>query len=737
MEIIAAKHMGFCAGVASAVNTAYEMAAVSKKNEPTGKNPQKYVTLGPIIHNSTVTDDLAQKGVKIIENVDDIENFGEISENTKNFEDFSGISETTETTEITVIIRAHGVPPAVEQTMQEKKINYIDRTCPHVKLIHKKVLECRRLQRTLIILGKKGHPEVQGILGYADKNNVIVVENAAELAKLLAEQNFFGEQKKFFLVVQTTYPQKEFYKAKKILEQKNFDLIAHNTICNATFKRQQEAERIAKMVDIMLILGDENSENTKNLYEISRQYCQKTILAKTIYTISKENLQSLLVCDRLGLTAGASTSPAVIKEAFLAMSEFEKNFEKNLETLEPNQPEDSTKRNVDGEENAETQSFEEMLDAAFMTLRTGDVVKGTVIQVTNSEITVNLGYKSDGIITKSEFTSDPNVELPNLVNLGDELEVLIVRVNDGDGNVLASKRRLEAQSNYKLLEQAFETKEPLPGRVQDLVKGGLIVNILGSRVFVPSSQISSRYIEDLSDYKGKELTFNILEFDRAKRRIIAGRRNIVIQENRVKKEELLAKIAVGDKLSGTVNRIADFGAFVDLGGADGLIHISELAWKRVRKVTEVLNVGDSVEVTVIDLNREKGKISLSLKDINSNPWNNIVERYPIGSLVEGKVVRTTTFGAFLNLEDGIDGLIHISQISNKHIDRPEDVLNINQIVTVKVTEVNAEARKISLSKKAADAELAGDYDEELEEQSEETPETATDNNQVDNNPAEE
>ncbi|MCL1988813.1 MAG: bifunctional 4-hydroxy-3-methylbut-2-enyl diphosphate reductase/30S ribosomal protein S1 [Firmicutes bacterium] len=675
MQIMVANHLGFCAGVASAVNTAYKMAELMEKTEKTEKS-QKYVTLGPIIHNSLVTDDLAQKGVKIIEDV------SEVPKNTQ------------------VIIRAHGVPPAVEQLLVEKNIPYIDRTCPHVKIIHKKVEECTKMNRTLIILGKKGHPEVQGILGYATEN-VIIAENSSALQNI-------DNTKKYFLVVQTTHPQKDFETAKNFLQQKNFDVIIHNTICNATYRRQTEVERIAKLVNVMVILGDKNSANTKNLYEISRKYCPKTILAQNIKNITKQNLQYIFSCDTMGLTAGASTPPAVIKEALFVMSELEKKI-----TAEQDIEKNANGSAVQESNDSNNQSFEEMLDEAFVTLKNGDTVKGTVIQVTNSEITVNLGYKSDGIITKTEFSNDPNVELPKMVTLGEEIEVLVVRVNDGDGNVMVSKRRLEARANYKLLEQAFANKEPLPGKVQDLVKGGLLVDVLGTRVFVPSSQISNRYVEDLSIYKGKQFNFNIIELEPAKRKIIGSRRELAVLEARAKKEEFLKTVAVGDKLTGKVNRIADFGAFVDLDGVDGLIHISELAWKRVRKVTEILNVGDTVDVTVLSLNPEKGKISLTLKDVKNNPWNTILERYPVGSLVEGKVVRTTNFGAFLNLEDGIDGLIHISQISEKHVEKPEDELAINQIITVKVTDVNLETRKISLSKKAADAELAED---ELEEE---------------------
>jgi 4-hydroxy-3-methylbut-2-enyl diphosphate reductase len=355
-------------------------------------------------------------------------------------------------------------------------------------------------------------------------------------------------------------------------------------------------------------------------------------------------------------------------------------------------------------------SFEEMLDKALVSLHTGDIVKGTVIQVTASEITINLGYKSDGIIAKNEYSTNPNVDLLTEVNLGDVLEVCVTRVNDGDGNVQVSKRKLDAQTNYKLIEKAFQEKTTVVGRVQDLVKGGVIAIVYGNRVFVPNSQISNRFVEDLSVFKGKEMNFHILEFDRPKRRIVAGRKELATLEQKQRREELYATLQIGQRIDGTVSRITDFGAFIDLGGVDGLVHISELAWRRVRKVSDVLTVGQTVTVTVIDVNPEKNKISLTLKDVNNNPWNNIADKYPIGSYIEGKVVRMAGFGAFVNLEDGVDGLVHISQIANRHIAKPEDELEVGQVITVKVTDVDEENKKISLSKKLADARYADDDD---------------------------
>ena len=702
MKVIAAEHMGFCAGVARAVEAAYDAANSHNKQE-------KWATLGPVIHNQFVTEDLAKNGVNIINSL----------------EEWQGEK---------VIIRAHGVPPSVEEEMNKRGISYIDRTCPHVKTIHHYADESKKTGRILIVLGQASHPEIIGVLGYGGEGS-IVAEDAADLETI-------DPAGLYTLVVQTTYKQEVFDEAVRELQNREIDVVVYNTICNATAKRQQEAERISKIVDTMIVLGDRNSANTRKLHEISKKNCHHAILTQSIHDI---RLQDLFIGDKIGLTAGASTPPSVTKEALFVMSELEKNMELEIDTVTPDAAEvedsnpetaasdtvnldaaDLDAQNSSGssdtgqsesEEVQSAQSFEEMLNESFVTLHTGDVVKGTVIQVTGSEITVNLGYKSDGIVAKNEFTEDANANLQDLAKPGDIIEVLIMRVNDGDGNVQASKRRLDAQTNYKLIEQAFNDKTTVTGKIKDLVKGGLIASIFGNRVFVPSSQISNRYVEDLSQFKGKEFEFQILEFDRSKRRIVAGRRELAAQEQKARREELYASLEVGQKIEGTVSRITDFGAFIDLGGVDGLVHISELAWRRVRKVSEILNVGEPVIVTVIEVNPEKNKISLSLKDINNNPWNSVAEKYPIGSLVEGKVVRMAAFGAFVSLEDGIDGLVHVSQIAEKHVAKPEDELSVGQVITVMVTDVDVENKKISLSKKQAEAPQYSDddYDDDYDD----------------------
>ncbi len=627
MEIILAKSAGFCFGVKRAVECVYNEVEKGK-----------IYTYGPIIHNKEVINDLKKYGADICEDLDKIKK-GK------------------------VILRSHGVPENVYLQLEKKGIEYIDCTCPFVKKIHNIVKKEYNEGYNIIIVGNSSHPEVQGINDRA-LNSAIILNSYEE-----AEKAEFDKNSKYALVVQTTFQKDIFDRIINLIKDK-INLKVYNTICSATSDRQNEAVDISKKVDKMIVLGDKNSANTQKLYDICKKNCKNTFLCETIYDLELNILQKN---DKIGVTAGASTPPAIIKEAIRIMNA-----------------------------NESKQSFEEMLNDSLVTLHTGDIVKGTVIGVSNGEVSVNLGYKSDGIITKSEFSEDVNIDPSEHVKPGDEIEVYVIRVNDGDGNVLCSKKRLDATKGYEEIEKAYNEKSIVKGKVTEVVKSGLIVLVNNIRAFVPSSQISNRYVEDLKSFVGQELNFNILEFDRSKRRIVVGRKDLVQKEYEEKKNKVFNSIKAGDRIEGTVSRIVDFGAFVDLGGVDGLVHISEISWGRVKKVSDVLSEGDKVTVTVLDINNEKGKISLSLKDINNDPWNKVSEKYKEGMIVDGTVVRMVPFGAFVELEEGVDGLVHISQISQKHIAKAEDVLSIGQKIKAKVTEVNLENKKISLSIKDAE-----------------------------------
>lgn len=639
-NIRVAESAGFCFGVKRAIEMAYEAIGV----EP------KLYSYGQLIHNKTVTDDLASKGLQIVENLDGL-------------------------TEGTLLIRSHGVGKALYDEAEANGLKILDGTCPFVKKIHNIVHDKLAEGMGIIIVGDGTHPEVIGINGWCENAAVILEDEEAAKTKEIPEKE------KYAVVVQTTFRQAKFDKILEILQDRGVNMEIHNTICSATEKRQTEAEELSKTVDKMIVIGGKNSSNTQKLVEICAKNCGNTVHIETICDLVLNNFGK---DDKIGITAGASTPPAIIKEVVVTMSEALENAVQNL----------------GGSEEA---TFEQMLEESLVTLHTGDVVKGTVIQVVNEEVSVNLGFKSDGIIARGEFSSDPTVIPSKTVQPGDEIEVFVVRVNDGDGNVMLSRKRIEAQKGIEEIEAAYNDKAVVTGTVTNVVKGGLIAVVNGVNVFIPSSQVSNRFIEDLSVFNGQELEFNIIEVDRVKRRFIGGRKALVEQEIAAKRAALFETIQAGSRVNGTVSRLTDFGAFVDLGGVDGLIHISEMSWGRISNPKEVLKEGQEVEVFVLDVDKEKGKISLSLKDADKNPWKLAAEKYAVGSIVEGKVVRMVPFGAFVELEPGVDGLVHISQIANKHVVKPEDELKVGEIINVKVLEVNPEQKKISLSKRQADA----------------------------------
>ena len=635
-----AESAGFCFGVKRAIEMAY--AAI--------KTEHPLYSYGQLIHNKTVTDDLAAKGLQITEDLDSME---------------AG----------TLLIRSHGVGKELYDKAEEKGLRILDGTCPFVKKIHQIVQQQQEAGKGILVVGDGAHPEVIGICGWCQNQAVILEDEQAAREKDIPPKDSYA------VVVQTTFRQEKFDKILQILQERGISMQVFQTICSATEKRQTEAEELSKRVDKMIVIGGKNSSNTQKLVEICAKNCGNTVHIETICDLVLNNFGK---DDKIGITAGASTPPAIIKEVVVTMSEALENAVQNL----------------GGSEEA---TFEQMLEESLVTLHTGDVVKGTVIQVVNEEVSVNLGFKSDGIIARGEFSSDPTVIPSKTVQPGDEIEVFVVRVNDGDGNVMLSRKRIEAQKGIEEIEAAYNDKAVVTGTVTNVVKGGLIAVVNGVNVFIPSSQVSNRFIEDLSVFNGQELEFNIIEVDRVKRRFIGGRKALVEQEIAAKRAALFETIQAGSRVNGTVSRLTDFGAFVDLGGVDGLIHISEMSWGRISNPKEVLKEGQEVEVFVLDVDKEKGKISLSLKDADKNPWKLAAEKYAVGSIVEGKVVRMVPFGAFVELEPGVDGLVHISQIANKHVVKPEDELKVGEIINVKVLEVNPEQKKISLSKRQADA----------------------------------
>ncbi len=624
-DVMIAKSAGFCYGVRKAVDTVFN--ELDKNN---------VTTLGPIIHNKIVTNEMNEKGAEIINTVNEYKN-GKL------------------------IIRSHGVSKKIIDEIESKNINYIDCTCRDVKKIHDIVQEQSEKGYNIIILGNETHPEIEGIMGWA-KTPVTVIKNENDEKIKTLSQGV-----KYYLVAQTTYNTCSFNKTIEVIKSNNIDVVCENTICPATEIRQKEAIAISKNVDYMLIIGDKQSSNTNKLYELCKNNCINTYF---IENISDLQLKYKLFSGRIGITAGASTPKAIIKEAILFMCE-------NNE-----------------------QSFEELLrQSEETTLRRGTTVTGTVIKVVGEEVFVNVKYKSDGIIPYGEFSKNPEIKPANEVKPGDEIDVFVLTLNDGEGNVKLSRKRVEDQKALFEFEELHNTQEIVKGKVVRVVKGGLIASIRGMEIFVPASQISSSFVRDLNQFVDQEFDFQIIEFNKSKGKVVAGRKEIAAKEEASKKAEIFGKIKEGTKIEGIVRRVVDYGAFVDIGGIDGLVHISELAWSRVNKVTDVVNVNDTVEVVVLEVNEEKSKIALSLKAVKENPWSVVETKYPVGAEVTGKVVRIVEFGAFVEIEPGIDALLHISQISNEHTEKVEDALTIGQEIKAEVIELDLNSKKISISSK--------------------------------------
>ena len=620
--------------------------AVARVYEQIETADKQVYTFGPIIHNEMVVEDLAKHGVKVIDSEEEL----------RRLED--GV----------VVIRSHGVGKRIYDILNERNVTIVDATCPFVKKIHLIVQKQNAEGRRVLIIGNPTHPEVEGIRGWGAEDT-LVAENAEELENLPLKT---GE--KLCVVAQTTFNYNKFQDLVEKLTKKGYDILVLNTICNATQERQVEARRIASEVDAMIVIGGRNSSNTQKLYEICQKECKNTYFIQSLGDFNPECVNSV---SSVGITAGASTPNQIIEELrrFILMPEL---------------------------------SFEQMLEESLKTIRTGEIVTGKVIDVKEDEIVLNIGYKSDGIIPRSEYTNEANVDLRTLVQVGDEMEAKVVKVNDGEGQVALSYKRLAADKGNKRLEEAFENHEVLTAKVAQVLDGGLSVVVDEARVFIPASLVSDTYEKDLSKYAGQEIEFVITEFNPKRRRIIGDRKQLMVAKKAEMQKELFERIHVGDTVEGTVKNVTDFGAFIDLGGADGLLHISEMSWGRVENPKKVFHSGDKVTALIKDISGEK--IALSLKFPEQNPWVNATEKYAIGNVVEGRVARMTDFGAFVELEPGVDALLHVSQISRDHVDKPSDVLKIGQEIEAKVVDFNGEDRKISLSIKALQADHQDDTD---------------------------
>ncbi|KLU66703.1 hypothetical protein DEAC_c13700 [Desulfosporosinus acididurans] len=567
-----------------------------------------------------------------------------------------------------LIIRSHGVAPCVYLEAEKKGVKIVDATCPFVQKAQRLAAESAQKGQQVIVIGDKLHPEVQGILGWAGEQAIPIqtVEEARELPVY----------SQLAVLAQTTQLAESFSKIVEELKHHSEHLTVHDTICNATAERQKAARELAGLVDIMVVVGGRNSANTRKLASI----CAESTKTYLIETADELEPDWFAEAKSAGLTAGASTPDWIIEEVFKKMSEM----------------------NDDGMDMASW-------DEGFQELHLGAHVTGKVVKITNDEVFVDIGWKSEGVIPLSELKVTRQTNPEDVVSIGDEITAVVIRVENSEGHTVLSKRKADEANAQEHLKKLAESKEEIQAKVIEVVKGGLVVDV-GMRGFVPASQIQLGYVEDLNQFLGQTLRLRMLEFEPAKRKVILSQKSILEEEKAEKRKHLLETLQEGDIVTGEVRRMADFGVFIDIGGLDGLLHISDMAYSRIKHPSEILNVGDKVEVQVLKLDQATGKISLGLKQLKESPWAQAAQKYPVGSTVTGKVVRIVTFGAFVQLEDGVDGLIHISQISNKHINKVEEVLKAGDMVNAKVIESNPEAKRISLSirEAAADADKAQD-----------------------------
>ena len=638
MQIILAKTAGFCFGVNRAVKLTYELL----------EQGRPVATLGPLIHNPQVVEDLESKGAITCDSVDDVPDGCE------------------------VVIRSHGVGQSVYDKISTRRLAYHDATCPFVTKIHKIAARAGEEGAMLLVAGDAKHPEVQGIVGHTT-GKVEVFANLAELEKLLPE---LTQQKSIFAVAQTTFNVQSWETCKEFLKNQCTNAKIFDTICNATWARQQEAEDLSQKCDHMVVIGGHHSSNTQKLLQVAARHT-KAINVETADELDKDWLNGARI---VGVTAGASTPSSIIEEVLNCMSE----------------------------EIRDDMSFEEMLAASeAKPLYAGKIVKAKVISVSPTECVVGIdGSKHTGIVKLSEMSHDPNAKMEDLVKVDDELDLVVVKTNDQEGVDTLSRVRFEAQKGMKDVSEAAENGTVMEGDVMEANKGGVVVNVKGVRVFVPRSQATMRRDEDYTKLVGQHVKLVITEC--AGRKIVGSINKVTAEENKAKRDEFWKNVEVDKQYTGVVKSLTSYGAFVDIGGVDGLCHISELSWNNIKHPSEVVSVGDTIEAYVKSYDPENQKVSLGYKKEEDNPWEKLKNEYPIGSEFEAPVVSITKFGAFVRILPGIDGLVHISEISNERVNKVSDVLKVGDMVKVKLINVDFDRKRISLSMKACLNEAAED-----------------------------
>ncbi len=636
MSVKIAESAGFCFGVSRAVELVEKAAAEGKT----------VATLGPIIHNRHVVEKFERLGIRVLNSPEEA------------------------APDMTVIIRSHGVTRDVMQVLKARGAEVLDATCPFVKRIHGIVEKAEAEGRLPVIMGTRAHPEVVGIAGWC--GDCRIFETPQELEKWAAEEEVSAEIP-ICMVSQTTSTEISWKKSVQIAKKQFTNVKIFDTICRATEDRQSEAAALSAESDVMVVVGDAKSSNTGRLAMICREHCGKVVLVDNASELEPGFFSG---AHHVGITAGASTPAWIIKEVTKTMSEI---------------------INADA---VQEESFEALLEQSIKTLNTGDKVIGTVTGIGNTEVQIDLGTKHAGYIPYDEVSADPSVKPEDILHVGDEIEVFVVRVNDQEGTVQLSKKKLDGLKIWDDMATYVEEKTTIEGTITEENKGGLVCNVKGIRVFIPASQSGIAKGGDMTGMVGKTVQLKVTEVNRARRRVIGSIRAVTSEGRKAAQEKIWNEIEVGKKYHGTVKSLTSYGAFVDIGGVDGMVHVSELSWNRIKTPAEVVKVGDEIDVYVISFDPEKHKISLGYKTTEMNPWNQFMTKYAVGDVADAKIVKLMTFGAFAEILPGVDGLIHISQIADRRIGKPEDVLSEGQEVQVKITDVDAENKRISLSIRA-------------------------------------
>lgn len=657
-KIFVAETAGFCFGVDNAVKIVY--------NELDNRN--NVVTLGPIIHNTDVVEDLRSKGAVPLE-----------LEQVKNGQ--------------TVIIRSHGVGLDVYRKLEEKGVRIVDATCPFVARIHKIACEKSAQGCTVLVAGDWEHPEVIGIRAHC-LGESYAFGSSQELEELVRTYDLGS--KKTVVLSQTTFSRQLWEECRALAEKMLPDAEIFDTICNATSKRQSEVEALAKKCDLMVIVGGSHSSNTQKLFLIASKYC-KSIAVENAKSLREMRLD-LSGVRSVGISAGASTPAYIIKEVEQTMSELINDEEFN---------------------------WEEEMEKSLKPIHIGKRVTGTVLSVNNTEVYVDLGTKQQGVIPAGELTNDPNLKPEDVVKVGDELDLLVLKTNDQDGVVTLSKKKVDAAAGFEKIVAAKETDEVLTGVVKSVIKGGVLVNCNGVNVFVPASQAAPKRDFDLNELVNQEVSFKILEVNEGRQRAVGSIRVVAREAKAAAQTKFFENTQPGEEVEGVVKSITDYGVFVDLGGVDGLVRRVDLSWNRDKHPSDIVSVGDKITVRIKDIDPETKKISLIYKKDSENPWEIFKANYEVGQTITAKIVSITSFGAFAQIIDGIDGLIHISQIANKRVDNVNEVLTVGQEVECKITEVDLDKKRISLSIRALLPEEAEEEETETEVETEaEAEETA-------------